>query len=371
MAKDWTVPQPDCSGGQKFESRGLEAPFGNAVVGLVRQAMGCPATWVFKQPPNIRKLAGVGGTPNHRLLWRTWYYGWAERAGDEGQKKESRELLTDFLKRQWGKTQTGSPEGQLWGETLTTSHYQLWLMGVAGARYLAWHHGFEELMELTGKHFRRELYGWNLLERDGHVWSPGSRSSINHVDVRTVARAMLMGVEAPSRVGSTRPIPGRPNEPQGPFWNSPYNVGTWIMRVLLSGGDDLGGTAGTGHQVEETLLRNSLFCSTKPNGDCRFLFPYFTKASAALWWTARLGGRWVNSPYHPGEINNRANPYPAPDMAGANLAVIPGAQDPKGKAIEPPTGEVEMDEQVEIESSDDGDDDEFPDDDLGSEECET
>lgn len=362
------MPEKDCRGGETFESRGLEAPFGKAVVGLVRQAMGCPSVWVFAKPPNMRKLAGAGGTPNHRLLWRVWYWGWAQRAGDAGERKESKELLVDFLGRQFGKMPTGPAEGQLWGETLTTSHYQLWLLGTAGLRYLARFHDDRDLLDLTGKWFRRELYCWNLLERDGHVFSPGSRTSINYTDVRTVARSLLMGVPAPSRVGSTRPIPGRPNEPEGPFWTSTYNVGCWIVRASIREGDDLGGAAGPEHATEETLLRNSLFCHTKPGGDVRFLFPYFTKASAALFWTARLGDRWVNSPYHPGQINNRPNPYPPPDFSGARVAVIPGAQDPAEMTRAFAAGEPwEGDVQPLDESSNDGDDDEFPDDDLGCE----
>ena len=320
-------PEERCSGGQTFGSRGLEAPFGNAVVGLVRQAMGCPTTWVFRRPPNMRKLAGVGGTPNHRLLWRVWYRFWAERAGTEGEKQESHTLLTDFLLRQFGKTKTGPAEGQLWGETLTTSHYQIWLLGTAGARYLARHHQNQDLIDLTGQWFRRELYGWNLLERDGHVFSPGSRSSINHVDVRTVARSMLMGVPAPARLGSSRPIPGRPNEPDGPWWVSTYNVGTWILRELLREGDDVGGTAGPDHVTEPTVLRNSLLAYSR-GADWLFLFPYYTKASDALWWTSRINGHLIDSPYHPGQIKNRSNPYPPPDMAGAKLKVVEGAQDP-------------------------------------------
>jgi hypothetical protein len=42
---------PACaSGGQLGTSKGLEAPWGTAVVGVCRRALGCPSTWTFAAP---------------------------------------------------------------------------------------------------------------------------------------------------------------------------------------------------------------------------------------------------------------------------------------------------------------------------------
>jgi hypothetical protein len=311
-------PAMDCSGAQTFVSKGFEAPFGNAVVGLVRELAGCPSAWKLRPPPEMRGHGSVGGTPNHRLLWRTWYYGWAMRAGDRAAQAEARRLLSEFFESQF------ESEGQYWGETLTTSHYQIWLLGVTGARYIARHYRDQVLLDLTGKWFRRELWLYDLLARDGHVFSPGSRSSVSTVELRTVAYSLLRGKPAPNRLSDpNRPIPGRPNDPAGHFWKDVYNVGAWMLRELIRGGDDVGGAAGPDHTTEVPLLRDPLYVYTRGE-DYLFVFPRLTRASDALFWTARVGGARMDAPYRKGEIKDLVNPYRTPELPGAQLVIVPG-----------------------------------------------
>lgn len=285
--------------------------------------MGCPSEWIFRGPRSTDKYGARSGTPNHRLLWRVWYYGWAMRVGSGAEKADARQRLIDFI------TGDFTSEGQQWGETLNTSHYQLWLLGMAGARYIARHYEDCEIVELTGKWFRRELYIYRLLQHEGHVYSPGSRSKEPTVELRDVVYAMLMGQPAArSLKRPNRPLTAGPNDPNSSWWSDVYNVGAWILRVLIRDGDTIGGTAGSEHLTEESVLRAPLHVYTKGE-DFLSLFPKLVKGNSdALFWVARIKGKLMTSPYHNGEINrDLENPYPVPgDWTDAKLVVVPGVK---------------------------------------------
>jgi hypothetical protein len=295
------------SGGQIAGSRGAEAPFGEAVVGLCRMALGCPSSWEMREP--VRGSYGdVRGTPNHRLLWRVWYYGWARRAGTAAQIEDARAALLDFFARMqanghyaWG------PGGS---EVLTTSHYQIWANGMSCARLLAVVHEDAPLLDVTGRFWRSEIALWNVLARGGSIDAPGARFHAGGPSqLRDVLYAMIQG----------RTLPRPANNASAPWWSDYYNVAAWTLREVLRMGDDLGG-ARRASAADLPLLPDPLHVRTRGD-DHVFVFPRL-RALDPLYWVAFIGGEKSYAPHVDGMGGD--NPHPPPALPGATELVLPG-----------------------------------------------
>jgi hypothetical protein len=353
----------DCeSGGETFHSVGSEVAYGNAIVGGVRQLLGCSSVWVFHPPPlspaaRAKYLRVVGDTPNHRLMWRVWYYQWAMAAGTVVHQDEARDALADFFDREF------TTEGLDWAEAMTTSHGQLYLLAVAGARITARHYvklgslAEKRILYQTGRRFRMMLWLYDLQQRDGHVFTPCSRGTNSNYELRDVFRALLRGEPAPERLKPRHSEDAGPNDVDGPWWDDAYNVGAWMVRHLIRTGDDLGGAAGVvlpdgtrGERLtEEAVLCDQLHVYSR-GPDFLHLVPFFRKASNALYWVARVAGVLIQSPYHQGQIRNLANPYPLPaavqtlvEDPRTSLTIVPGV-----------TGRIEQGERDGIEDEETG-----------------
>ncbi len=332
----------DCSGGQTSKSRGIERQAGNAVAGLVRQHLGCSSIWSLAPAPDMKGyLEGSRGTPNHRGLLRLWRYGYAQRAAGEAERAAARYWLADFLKKQF------TAEGQQYGEIMTTSHPQIWAQIRSAARALSSrplnHHrvalpGEEEIFDLAGQCYRRQLYLYRELEVKppevaeecvGYVLAPNSRSAGAHSDIHTVEYALLEGRPAPGRFDNpSRPMQGDPNDPDGRWWYNFYSIGVWAARRLIRDGDDLGGAAGEHHRTEPALLRNPLYIE-RLRPDVRFSFRHLTKSGGPiLWFTGRKDGRYFDAPYFRHNAKNLDCPFEMERWPGAQFTVIQGANRP-------------------------------------------
>lgn len=300
---------PACeAGGQESGSGGAEGPFGEAVVGLCRMALGCPTIWELHAPPEDYKNKG---TPNHKLLWRVWYFGWSRLAGTQAQKDEAKSMLLGFFDTQvtGGHYAIGNAD-----EVLNTSHYQLWANGMTCARLLAIHHDDAELLAATGQWWRGELALYSVLQRGGSIDAPGARFKDGQAgpsQLRDILYAMVRGA----------PLMGNPGDPNAPWWSDYYNVAAWTLREVQRLGDDLGGAADAGMN-DLPNLHDPLELRTKGE-DYVFVFNKLRGALQPLFWVARIDGETTYAPYIDGTPVD--NPFPPPELPGAAVMVIPGS----------------------------------------------
>jgi hypothetical protein len=287
---------------------GAEASFGEAVVGLCRQALGCPSMWMLAQPPMSYQYMG---TPNHKLLWRVWWYGWARAAGTPQDVTDARAFLVQFFDSQIAAGHQALNANA--NEVLNVSHYQIWANGMTCARLLAVHYADPELLDATGLWWQHERALYDLLERGGSIDAPGARFKTGQAgpsNLRDTIFAMLRG----------SPIPGNAKNPDAPWWDDYYNVAAWTLREVQRLGDDLGGSTGSG-PFELPMLSDPLYVRTKGN-DFVFEFPKLRGALQPLFWVARINGVTEYAPYTMGTPID--NPFPPPDLAGASVTVVPG-----------------------------------------------
>lgn len=297
-------------GGQTAGSSGLEAPFGEAVVGLCRMALGCPAQWKLARPPESYHHSG---TPNHKLLWRVWYYGWARLAGTPAELDDARSFLISFYTTQEQFGHQAISAGA--NEVLNTSHYQIWTNGKTCARLLAVRYADRDLLDATGEWWRHETALYDALQRGGSIDAPGARFKEGQAgpsQLRDVIYAMIMGW----------PLSGSPGNQNAAWWDQYYNVSAWTLRELLRMGDDLGGAKKAG-PADLPKLSDPLHLYTN-GADYVFVFPKLTGALEPLFWVARLNGQTTYAPYVAGTPGD--NPDPPPDLPGAQEQIIPGVQ---------------------------------------------
>jgi hypothetical protein len=315
--------------GQTLTSVGYERAWGNLCIAYAREYLGLDHVAPLTEPHITDDyMHGRAGTPNHRFLGRSARYLWALRTGSHSQLAEARESLCAFMEAEHDR------EGLGWAETLTTSHDHTWRIPMAAVRCGALKYNDTLFLDLTGKRYRCEMYLRNLMTRRGHWFSPGSRPAGSTHDGRTVWGSIIAGEPAPNRLppltGSRRmfvdtgkPIAGRPNDTDGPFWSLPYNAGVWLTRELIRRGDDLGGAASG--RTEEPKLLSPLHLYTRGD-DWVFAFPHLRKASHPLWWTASISGELIDAPAGAGKVADADCPFDWPEIPGAKLTVIPGVK---------------------------------------------
>jgi hypothetical protein len=272
-------------------------------------ALGCPSSWTLAPPPMGYMNQG---TPNHKLLWRVWWYGHSQLAGSAQDVADARAFLLTFFDAQLSAGHQALNLNA--NEVLNVSHYQIWANGMTCARLLAVHHADAELLHATGRWWRSERALYDLLERDGSIDAPGARFKEGQAgpnDLRDTLLAMLRGT----------PILGNAKNPSAGWWDHYYNVAGWTLRELLRLGDDLGGATGAG-PFELPLLTDPLHVRTL-GADYVFEFPKLRGALQPLFWVARIGGVTSYAPYLSGTPVD--NPNPAPALPGATVTIVPGA----------------------------------------------
>jgi len=303
--------------GQTFTSRHDEAALGNAVVGLVRQAMGLPSVWKFKRPTAaaVKEFRSLrGSTPNKRGLGRVWDYESARREGTPREAAEARDALLDFFDRQH------TTEGLWWAETLTQTHGQLWELIDASARFFALRNEDGALMALTGKLYRQKRWLYSRLSYRGNIYAPGKRSAFPNDVVRDAVHALIRHLPIPINRKTGKPIPER-------WWSDVYNFGPWLVNELMwCGGDDLGGA--TIGLEDVPILRDRLEIHSQGE-DFIAVFPHIAKATGPIiWWAGVWNGQPVSAPVHPKDVRNLVNPYPIPfELGGMTLTAVEGVGD--------------------------------------------
>jgi hypothetical protein len=301
---------PACNqGGQVSTSVGLENPWGTATVGVCRRTLGCPSTWTLAKPDLTQEN---NGTPNQKLLYRVWYYGWSYLAGTASDQQAARDLLLAFFQLQdtFGH-QAIAATGYDANEVLTSSHYEIWSNGMTCARLLAVLHQDAPVLQATGKWWRGEGALYNLLQRGGSIDTPGARDAAGGpLQLRDTVYAMIQGA----------PLPPPANKPTSAWWDDFYNVAAWTLREVLRVGDDLGGAKGATN-ADLPPLRDPLQVYTKGQ-DFVFEFPSMRGALMPLFWVASIGGTKSYAPIQGG--NPTMPSVPAPTLAGATLVTVPG-----------------------------------------------
>jgi hypothetical protein len=286
-------------------SGGLEGPLGTAVVNLCRQAVGCDTTWTPVAPGPLS-----GGTPNQKLLWHVWDYGYARLSNDASAIATARTNLVGFFQGQETYGQY-APSANA-NEVLTTSHYEIWSNGTTCARLLAVVYEDADVLSATGAWWHGERALYDLLQRGGSIDAPGAR--IDHggpSQLRDVIYAMLRGAA----------LTGNPSSPTSAWWSDYYNVGAWQLREILRLGDDLGGATSPVDKSQVPKLRDPLYVRTKGD-DWVFEFTQMRGALDPLFWVAHIGGTTTYG--MPQNGTPVTSPMAAPALVGADEFVVPG-----------------------------------------------
>lgn len=314
---------------------GVEHQQLKAVTALARLAFNQPATcmegsvtttvdWTFNPDPASAHYNQLfSGSPNQKLLARTWYYGWALRAGTAANKTEARNLLVEMFTRQ---DTTGHYSiNTNTDEALTTSHFQLWAAGVSGAYVIALANGGviqqNQNPYTTGdaavrapsrKWWLEEKKMWDLLRsyENGvaRIDAPGARViQTGPMELRDLTDMLLRG-QVPSK--------------QAQWWGQCYNASAWMMRELNNKG--ISPTALGTPQAGETVNRKSYdtLCAYWRGEDYVFSFPQLRKGNDPLFWTARIGGVKSYGPLQSGTPVFPATP--APSLPGSTLTQVTG-----------------------------------------------
>jgi hypothetical protein len=307
--------EPACGAGDPTDlpnSGGYEAIFGKEVVATCRRALGCSTNLAVATPNTADERVG---TPNQRLLWRVWYYGWAYEKGTVAQRSAARAQLLAFLQTQdrYGHEAIAAT-GYDANEILTGSHYEIWSNGMTCARLISHLHQDGPVLDATAKWWRGEAALYRLLARGGSIDAPGARYFPGQTggsnQLRDVVHAMIVGA----------PLPKPANQADGAWWSQYYNVAAWTLRELFRTGDDLGGAARVTN-ADLPVLRDPLYVNTR-GSDWVFEFPKMRGALDPLFWVASIHGVKSYAPVVGG--NPESSSVPAPLLPGAALVVVPG-----------------------------------------------
>jgi hypothetical protein len=270
---------------------------------------GCPA------PPNDGACKCdqlFSGSPNQKLLARTWYYGWALRNGTAADISCARTQLQSHLTNQeaFGHYSISTSTD----EALTSSHFQLWAAGMAGAYLIA---------ETSGK-------AWTFTPRttDTSVLTPVNRWWLDEKklwDTLATTTGTAGVVDAP---GARFPTTDNPpstnlvyrnlvykelqrNWPQStpPQWaTDQYYTGGWILDKMIQLNPTVNVVAPISGYTPIVRLHETL-CLYRQGTEWLEYFPLLRSADDPVFWVqnrsgqphalASVGGRPVNPPVKP------------------------------------------------------------------------
>lgn len=316
--------------------QGAEHPQLRAVTALARMAFGFPATckeasvvitpnWQFDPVADYASLSS--GSPNHRLLARTWYYGWALRSGTAAQKADARTLLEEFIRRQsqtWGHYSSQANADEI----LTSSHFQLWAAGITAAYVLALANGgviqngqdpytsgdtaVPSVRNAARRWWLEEKKLWDFLVSfeggEAVIDAPGARINFTGpIELRDLIYKLLKG-QIPSKSAQ--------------WWDQCYNSGARMMRDLNNGAisPSVLGTPLAGEVIDPKV--HDTLCIYRRGADYLFSFPQLRAAGDPLFWTARVGPNHAYGALQSGKPV-LPNPPPTPEVTAAFQGVVP------------------------------------------------
>lgn len=312
---------------------GVEHAQLRAVTALSRMAFGHPATcqdgttvvqpnWQFLGPPTSHYPELFSGSPNHKLLARVWYYGWALRApGTAAQKTEARNLLLEHFANQdaWGQYSISSTTDEI----LTSSHFQLWAAGVSGAYVLALANGGviqqgqnphatgdAPVRDAARRWWLAEKALWDKLQifvgGQARIDAPGARVIFTGpVELRDLTNLLVRGQ-----------IPAK----QQQWWSQCYNASAWMMRELNAKAisPSVLGSPRPGEPVAIQL--HDTLCIYRKGQDFVYSFPTLRAAVDPLFWVARIGGVMSYGPLQSGKPVFPA--VPPPQLPGPGVPTV-------------------------------------------------
>jgi len=296
---------------------------------------GCPA------PPNDTACKCdqlFTGTPNQKLLARTWYYGWALRNDPNSVSCARTQLLSHLSSQQtWGHYSLNASTD----EALTSSHFQLWSGGMAAAYLFALTSGkaWTFIPRTTDTTVITEVRRWWLDEKvlwdaiangGTQIDAPGARfpttenPPYTNNTYRNLVYAELKG-PWPQSV---------PNQ----WATDQYYTGGWIFDKLFQLGHDpkTNVVAPISGYTPKVRLHDT-FCIYRPgtpqNGQWLYYFPKLQTASDPVFWVqnrpgelhslASVGGVPINPPVKPANFSTSFAPIPYIGLAPGAIACPP------------------------------------------------
>ena len=275
---------------------------------------GGPPCGCAANDPSCQCPALYNGSPNHKLLARTWYYGWALRNSSGAGASHlacARTELKSILDAQetWGHYSTSGAD-----EALTTTHFQLYA-GAMAADYLFaltstknWAQRtpdtVQDIMVRSRRWWLDENKLWGFLANSGQIDAPGGRFPVagpgqtpctdlnppcTNMAYRNIVYAQLQGQQ--------------PALPGG--WNDKYYTGGWILDELRKRGlpasqSVLAPLSGYTPivRLHDTLCiyRQHADCVYHPGADYLFYFPRMSKVSNPVFWVQSEFGSHSASP---------------------------------------------------------------------------
>ena len=276
---------------------------------------GCPA------PPNDGACKCdqlFSGSPNQKLLARTWYYGWALRNGTAADISCARTQLQSHITNQetFGHYSISTSTD----EALTTSHFQLWAAGMAGAYLIA---------ETSGK-------AWSFVPRttDTSVLTPVNRWWLDEKKLWDALANGTSVIDAPgARFGTTDNPPSTNlvyrnlvydelirSWPQStpPQWaTDQYYTGGWILDKMIQLDPTINVVAPISGYTPQVRLHDTL-CIYRQGAQWLEYFPQMRVVDGPVFWVqnrtgqphslATVGGTPVNPPVKPANWSTLFSP---------------------------------------------------------------
>ncbi len=312
------------------QGQGAEQAQMVAVHNLGKLAFGLAGTMPAK--PDLGQLNS--GSPNQKLLARAWYYGWALKNGTNSEKNQARTSLVDHLTRQeqWGHYAINDATGNLNDEILTTSHFQLWAAGMAGAYvFAAANNGTitgpgnlsstpeQAVLALARRWWADEKAMWDRMKYMKLV-SGQNRATLETPGARFTAAGHL----GPHDLRDTilNQLEGRRPLSQTNWLTEKFFTGGLLLEQLFLKGIDPMSYLATPIPGEGTTLRSrDTLCIYRQGGEWLFYFPQL-RVLAPMFWVQKRAGQPANAPL--------VTSSPWPTTPAVKPANFPGA------TLEPP-----------------------------------
>lgn len=234
----------------------------------------------------------TSGSPNQKLLARVWYYGWALRNGTSADKTDARTYLLDIIDRQeiWGHYSINSNTDEI----LTTSHFQLWAGGMAGAYLFALTSGqswtgapVSDAAVLTEvrRWWLDEKKLWDLLANGGNaIDAPGARFPSDQIPPVTNLgyRNTIYG-----QLRNIRPTINNPTS----WENDRWFTGGWILEELYERGHNPTNLVAplSGHTPQARV--HDTLCIYRRSPEWLIYFPKLQVALDPVFWVQNRSGQ--------------------------------------------------------------------------------
>jgi hypothetical protein len=269
--------------------------------------------------PDLSQL--TSGSPNQKLLARIWYYGWALRHGVQSEIDDARYWLNDILDKQeaWGHYSLNAAGDEI----LTTSHFQMYSAGMAGAYLFALtqrgNMGFGAPLPSPDSQILTKVRRWWLDEKklwdalangSNQIDAPGARFTeppLTNLDYRNTVYGQLRNI--------------RPSIPNG--WSTDKLwTGGWILEEMYARGHNPTNLAAPLSGYTAQIRIHDTLCIYRLGSEWLYFFPKLQAASDPIFWVQNRVGQLHNPPVAFGVPVNP--PVKPANFPGAILTPYPG-----------------------------------------------